>query len=348
MIAAGSYASFLLFARAHLLIDPAFPSISMIAAYVFGTLLLWRAERVARKQVRNAFGKFLAPAVVDRLAANPRSLVLGGETRDLTVLFSDLRNFSSISEQLDAQALTHFMNAYLTPMTDAIIDEEGTVDKYIGDAIVAFWNAPLDVPNHPVRAVAATLKMRAGLAAFNRQRQEETRHLGLPYVPATMGIGLNFGPCTVGNMGSTRRFDYSVLGDTVNLASRLEGVSKMYGLDLIASEAVVQRTRSFAWLELDLVQVKGRMQTTKIFGLAGDKGYAGTETFRRWFGAHDTMLEAFRSGDLQAAEEGARKLGVDAPADWHAYYAAMAQRMSDVALESPTLEMQKVRMLDSK
>ena len=157
LIAGCGVASFAIFDRAKLLFDPAFPALSALAAYVFGTLSLWQAERRSRKQVRVAFGKFLAPAVVDRLAADPRGLVLGGETRELTVMFSDLRNFSGLSEGLDAQALTHFMNAYLTPMTDAILDEHGTIDKYIGDAIVAFWNAPLDVPDLAIRAVNAAL-----------------------------------------------------------------------------------------------------------------------------------------------------------------------------------------------
>ena len=348
MVAASAYASFLLFARAHLLIDPAFPSITMVAAYVFGTLLLWRSERLSRRQVRNAFGKFLAPAVVDRLAANPRSLVLGGETRELTVMFSDLRNFASISETLDAQALTHFMNAYLTPMTDAILDEEGTVDKYIGDAIVAFWNAPLDVENHPARAVSAALRMRAALVAFNRDREADMRRLGLTYVPAAIGIGLNLGPCTVGNMGSLRRFDYSILGDTVNLASRLEGASKVYGLDLVASIAVVERTSSFAWLELDWVRVKGRTETTAIFGLAGDGATANSDGFRRWRSAHEAMLDAFRSRDFPEAERSVAKLGNDAPIGWRAYYDDMAQRIADVAHEPHSFEFKTVRVLDGK
>ena len=280
-IAGCAAASFLSFDRAKLLIDPALPSLSMIAAYVFGTLSLWRAERVSRKQVRTAFGKFLAPAVVDRLAADPRGLVLGGETRELTVMFSDLRNFSGMSEGLDAQALTHFMNAYLTPMTDAILDEEGTVDKYIGDAIVAFWNAPLDVRDHAAKAVRAALRMRAGPRASSTRRARGSSAATRPLrCRRRMGIGLNLGPCTVGNMGSLRRFDYSVLGDTANLASRLEGVSKLYGVDIIASKSVAERAPGFAWLELDRVRVKGRREATTIFGLAGDEAFGALRRLR--------------------------------------------------------------------
>ena len=140
------------------------------------------------------------------------------------------------------------MNGYLTPLTDAILDHEGTIDKYIGDAIVAFWNAPLDVPDHVSKAVSAALKMRSELLAFNAARKQAASERGATYIPAMFGIGLNVGPCSVGNMGSLRRFDYSVLGDTVNLASRLEGVSKIYYVDIIASESVVRKAPQFACL----------------------------------------------------------------------------------------------------
>ena len=348
LVAGCGVGSFFAFHRTKLLLDPAFPALSMVGAYVFGTLSLWRAERVSRKQVRNAFGKFLAPAVIDRLAADPRGLVLGGETRELTVMFSDLRNFSGISEGLDAQALTQFMNAYLSPMTDAILDEEGTVDKYIGDAIVAFWNAPLDVADHPARAVRAALKMRTELARFNDLRAAEARAAGKTAVLATQGIGLNTGACTVGNMGSARRFDYSILGDTVNLASRLEGVSKLYGVDIIAAKAVIERTPRFAWLELDRVRVKGRQEATTIFGLAGDEAFGAASEFAVWRDMHDIMLAAFRTGDAPSARRMAERLQDDAPPVWAAHYAAMAERFQNVATEAQTLENDGVRVLDTK
>ena len=348
LIGACAAGSFLAFERARLLLDPAFASLSMAGAYVSGTLSLWRAERVSRKRVRTAFGKFLAPAVVDRLAADPRGLVLGGETRELTVMFSDLRNFSGISEGLDAQEITRFMNAYLTPMTDAILDTEGTVDKYIGDAIVAFWNAPLDVPDHPARAIEAALRMRADLTAFNDARAADARAAGRAHLPAGQGIGLNMGPCTVGNMGSLRRFDYSVLGDTVNLASRLEGVSKLYGVDLVAAEPVVRRAPDFAWLELDRVQVKGRIGATTIFGLAGDRMYAQAADFADWRDRHARMLALFRSGDIVGAALRAVRLRETAPPAWSGYYEAMSARFADVAREPHHAANDGVRVLESK
>jgi adenylate cyclase len=340
-------ASFISFDRAKVLLDPTFPSLALIGVYFVGTLALWRADRIARQRIRLAFGKFLAPAVVDRLAADPRGLVLGGETRELTIMFSDLRNFSGLSEGLDAQELTQFMNAFLTPMTDAILDHDGTIDKYVGDAIVAFWNAPLDVPEHASKAISAALKMRRELAAFNAAREQAARGRGEDYVPAMIGIGLNTGPCSVGNMGSLRRFDYSVLGDTVNLAARLERVSKIYHVDIVAAESVVRKAPEFAWLELDWVRVKGRTEVTTIFSLAGDAEYAQSREFAEWRRANDEMLSAYRAGDITLAHSHARTLCGGVPSVWCALYQSMADRFADVAPAQQQPGIPPVRVLDS-
>jgi adenylate cyclase len=340
-------ASFVSFDRAKILLDPTFPSLALVGVYFAGTLALWRSDRIARQRIRLAFGKFLAPAVIDRLAADPRGLVLGGETRDLTIMFSDLRNFSGLSEGLDAQELTQFMNAFLTPMTDAILDHDGTIDKYVGDAIVAFWNAPLDVPDHAVKAVQAALRMRRELAAFNAAREESARETGETRVPAMIGIGLNAGPCSVGNMGSLRRFDYSVLGDTVNLAARLERVSKIYHVDIVAAGSVVRRAPQFAWLELDWVRVKGRTEVTTIFGLAGDEAYAQSREFADWCRANAEMLAAYRGGDATLAHSHARKLCGGVPSLWCALYQSMADRFQDVAPAQQDPGIPAVRVLDS-
>ena len=339
--------SFISFDRAKILLDPTFPSLALVGVYFAGTLSLWRADRIARQRIRLAFGKFLAPAVIDRLAADPRGLVLGGETRELTIMFSDLRNFSGLSEGLDAQELTQFMNAFLTPMTDAILDHEGTIDKYVGDAIVAFWNAPLDVPDHAAKAVNAALRMRRELAAFNAAREQAARAEGESFTPAMIGIGLNAGPCSVGNMGSLRRFDYSVLGDTVNLAARLERVSKVYHVDVVAAESVVQRAPLFAWLELDWVRVKGRREVTTIFGLAGDADYAQSKDFAEWRRANDEMLAAYRAGDIGRAHSHARTLCGEVPSVWCALYQSMADRFGDVATTQQGAGIPPVRILDS-
>ncbi len=311
------------FDRAALLLDAAVPSLLIAAAYLCSASLLWQTERRAKRQVRTAFGKFLAPAVVARLAENPRLLRLSGETRDLTILFSDVRNFSTISETLGAEQVAGFLNGYLTPMTDAILRHEGTVDKYIGDAIVAFWNAPLDVARHTVRAVEAALAMRAALAAYNRANREAP-DAGSRVQDVRCGIGLNYGSCSVGNMGSVQRFDYSALGDPVNVAARLEALTKTYGVDLLATEAVVARTADHAWLEVDDVKVKGRSASTRLFALAGDAAVARSPGFADWSGRHARMLEASRTGRLREARGLALALAAAVDAPFQPLYAQLA------------------------
>ena len=196
---------------------------------------------------------------------------LGGEERVLTVMFCDLRSFTTLSEGLTAVELTHFLNDYLTPMTDAVLDASGTVDKYIGDAIMAFWNAPLDDPDHARNAVEAALKMRALLASLNVRWRAEAAAKGRRFTQVKFGIGLNTGECCVGNLGSTRRFDYSAIGDEVNVASRLEGASKQFGVDIVASESTRALTPDYAWLEIDQVLLKNKTRPVGVFALAGGR-----------------------------------------------------------------------------
>jgi adenylate cyclase len=187
--------------------------------------------------------------------------VLGGEERRMTILFSDVRGFTSISEHYkdDPQGLTHLMNRFLTPMTNAIIERKGTIDKYIGDAIMAFWNAPLDDAEHEANACEAALEMLARAEALNVEFKREADADGGIYMPLRIGIGLNTGPCVVGNMGSDFRFNYSVLGDTVNVASRLESRTKDYRLSMVIGSRTAEKAQDkFATMEIDLIQVKAR------------------------------------------------------------------------------------------
>lgn len=335
LIVAMFSSSFFVFGRWGLLVDAAFPSLSVALAYGVGALTLWRRDQAARRHVHMAFGKFIAPAVVDALVEHPERLVLGGETRELTVMFSDLRNFSSISEGLSAQELTHFMNAYLTPMTDAILDRDGTVDKYIGDAIVAFWNAPLDVVDHPQKAVAAALEMRAALMRFNAQRAASAAREGRTHRQVAMGIGLNLGPCSVGNMGSARRFDYSILGDAVNLASRLEGLCKWYRVDILASGALRDAVADVAWLDLGEALVAGRSSPTRIYALAGDASFAASEAFGAWRDAHMAMMRCHAEWDFARARAAAARLAAMVEPHWSACYMAMEQRFANFEAAPP-------------
>ena len=325
------YASFWIFKQDGLLLDPFYPSASLAVAYMIGAITLWQFERAAKKHVHQAFGKFLSPSVVDRLAENPDRLVLGGETRELTVLFSDLRNFSTLSEGMSAQELTNFMNEYLTPMTDCILDREGTVDKYIGDAIMAFWNAPLDVPEHRKKAVSAALTMREAMISFNAAREEKARAAGIAYRPAAMGIGINIGPCSVGNMGSTRRFDYSVLGDAVNLASRLEGASKILKVDILVSGEVRDAAADFAWLDLGEIVVVGRETPTPVATIAGDEAFAKSAEFTAWSARHVEMLEEYLERRFNAAAALANRLVFEAPERWRGLYQLLESRYRELA-----------------
>jgi len=325
--------AYYLFERHGLLLDPSYPSLVVIGSYVVGAVTLWRAETLARRQVRRAFGKFVAPAVVDRLAEHPERLVLGGETRELTVLFSDLRNFSGISEGMSARELTQFMNDYLTPMTDAILECDGTVDKYMGDAILAFWNAPLDIADHPRKAVRAALAMREALAHLNAARARAALAAGHQHIEANMGLGLHLGPCSVGNMGSVRRFDYSILGDNVNLASRLEGASKAFATDIVASGAIRDAAPDMAWLDLGRLVVVGRSEPTHVYALAGGEDLARSESYVRWRTAHEAMREEYESGRFDAAAARASALAQTLPGAWPSLYVTLEQRYSGLARE---------------
>ncbi|MBY6242107.1 adenylate/guanylate cyclase domain-containing protein [Methylosinus sp. Sm6] len=339
-VAAGAVAAifggaFLAFERHGLLFDPAFPSLAAALAYSVGALTLWRFDQLQRRRVHNAFGKFVAPAVVDRLVEHPERLALGGETRELTVMFSDLRDFSGLSEGMSAQELTLFMNDYLTPMTDAILDSDGTIDKYVGDAIVAFWNAPLDVAGHPRKAALAVLEMRAALARLNAERAARAAAQGRTHRPAAMGVGVNLGLCSVGNMGSTRRFDYSILGDDVNLASRLEGLCKTFRTDILASGAVRRAAPDLAWLPLGTTIVAGRRAPTEIFALAGDASTADSAAFADWRDAHDAMMASyFRRAFAEARERAAALLARVEP-QWRDLYGVLLERFAALEQAAP-------------
>ncbi len=305
-VAAGlAAASWYLFASQGQLLDVSFTLVAGLSIYTMLVFVNYFREESRRRQVRGAFSQYLSPALVDQLARDPDRLVLGGETKVMTFLFSDVRGFTSISEAYknDPQGLTRLMNGFLTPLTKAVLATNGTIDKYMGDAIMAFWNAPLDDEAHASRACEAALAMQVELLAVNRRFGEEAAAKGLPFSPLRAGIGINTGTCVVGNMGSDQRFDYSVLGDSVNLASRLEGQSKNYGVDVVlGSRTVAVLDGRFALLELDLITVKGKSEPERIFALMGDKTTAADESFQKLNDLNDAMLAAYRGQDWDRAE----------------------------------------------
>lgn len=293
--------SWLFYTRQGLLIDFTFPLVSSALIYMTLTFANYFKERSQRRRIRSAFGQYLAPALVEELARSPERLVLGGEQRTMTVMFSDVRDFTTIAEshKNDPQGLTRLMNRFLTPLTNTIIAHKGTIDKYMGDAIMAFWNAPLHDDAHEINACAAGLDMLACLKVVNRERKAEAAASGAPYVPIRIGIGLNTGTCVVGNIGSELRFDYSVLGDSVNLASRIEGQCKTYGLPMVIGSRTARAVEgAFAIVEIDVIAVKGKAEPETIYAVLG------REKTERYDKAHDSiaaMLRCYRARDWDGA-----------------------------------------------
>lgn len=226
---------------------------------------LYRAlvEEKEKRKVRTAFGQYLSPEVIRRLLVNPR--LVDPKKTDITVMFSDIRGFTSISEKLDAQELALFLNQYLSDMTRIVFSHHGTLDKYIGDAVMAFWGAPFEEQGHAVRACTAALEMMKRVRELQKQWEEQ----GKPSLE--IGIGLNTGVASVGNMGSALRYGYTALGDAVNLSSRLEGLNKDYGTHIIANETTYRSAKNdgFVFRELDLMRVKGKLQPVTIYQLMG-------------------------------------------------------------------------------
>lgn len=331
-------ASAWLFQSQRLLLDASFPVAATLAMVMLMSTANYLAEERQRRQIRSAFGQYVSPALVARLADNPAELTLGGERRDLSILFSDVRGFTTIAESFrdDPAGLTQLMNAFLSELSHAILDEAGTIDKFMGDAVMAFWNAPLDVPDHAAHACRAALAMRARVDDLNARRAAES---GGTAQVIDVGIGINTGSCTVGNMGSDTRFDYTALGDAVNLASRLEGQSKTYGVGIILGDATASAVRGgFAMLELDLIRVKGKTEPERVFALMGGAEVLSQDAFTRLAEANAAMLDAYRARTWDAAEDALA--GIEAAAavigaNLSAYAALYRDRLADVRANPP-------------
>jgi len=296
--------SWYFYASQRLLIDATYPLISSAAIYLTLVFSSYFREQSQRRQIRSAFSQYISPALVAQLAQSPEKLKLGGEQRTMTFMFSDMRGFTTISEfyKTDPQGLTGLMNRFLTPLTNAILKRKGTIDKYMGDAIVAFWNAPLDDKDHAVNAVEAAIDMIGEMEQLNKTRAEEAIAAGVPVLPLNIGVGLNTGEAVVGNMGSNIRFDYSVFGDSVNLASRLEGQSKNYGFPIIAGSTTAMAVKDkYAILEIDFIMVKGKKDPEVIYAIMGREEMAQSERFQGLRNLMIEMLSNYRSRNWDEA-----------------------------------------------
>ncbi len=281
-----------------LLLDPVYPSLAVLGIYLSGSLISYIRTETERRQVRGAFAQYLSPALVEQLVADPEKLALGGETKEMTFLFCDVRGFTAISETFKSNphGLTTLINRLLTPLTNVILSNNGTIDKYMGDCIMAFWNAPLDVAEHPLNACDSALKMFEELDVLNEARRLEDEAAGVEHLPLVVGAGINTGECVVGNMGSDQRFDYSVLGDPVNLAARLESQSKNYGVKIVLGpKTAAEAAGHYATLEIDLIQVKGQSVGVGIHCLLGDAAFAAAPGFAALQAPHREFIALYRS-----------------------------------------------------
>ncbi len=297
----GSWAAF---RYGSMLLDPTYPAGGVVLVYIVGSSFSFYREERARAYIRRAFDRYLSPELVARISRDPGQLELGGEERDMTVMFCDIRSFSHISEKFTAPQIIQFLIEFLTPMTDVLLARKATIDKYIGDAILAFWNAPLDDPDHHINAAKGALAMIDKLKALNAER------MGGPGWPGEVkiGIGLNSGPCCVGNIGSSQRLNYSLIGDTVNLASRIEGLTKVYGVAIAMGQGLAEKLTDYPLIELDLVRVMGRDTAERLFGMVGDTDIKSTSDFRDLAAAQSAMLAAFRAQDWDGADAALARL----------------------------------------
>lgn len=285
---AGTYAAFV---REGIFIDPSFPTLGSALSLFLATSWVAVRERADRQWVRHAFGRYVSGDLVKELVTNPDRLTLGGELRPMTILFSDIRSFTTRAEGMNAQELTSYVNAFLTAMTDVIVRNGGTIDKYMGDAIMAFWNAPLDEPRHAARGCEAALQMLDALEEFNRT------HAGR-YPATAIGVGLNTGVCCVGNLGSSQRFDYSVIGDEVNVGSRLESSTKTYGVPILVGgeTAHAAAAEGYVFAHVDDTRVKGKDEEIGIHVLLGGPHHPVAPHVREALPALERLVGAYRAG----------------------------------------------------
>ena len=290
------------FNRDGLWINLAYPGITVLFVYITVAVAQSVTVERSRRQIRRAFTTYVPPEVVSEMIQSPESFKLGGELRNISILFSDVRSFTALSQDIGAANTAALMNAYLTEMTELIFDSRGTLDKYIGDAVVAFWGAPLDVEAHPQRVAEVALSMQEKVAELRGHRPDVAGADRL-----RIGIGIHTAEVVVGNLGSELRFDYTIIGDGVNLCSRLEGLTKYYGVGIIASSALTQDLPDDVCIrELDTIQVVGKDESTRIFEICEPATVQKdrSELLEKYAAA----LEAFRSGDWRKAEQLAKQV----------------------------------------
>jgi len=321
------------------LVDPISPLTISLLVYIVVTFFNFLFTELERSRVRSAFGQYLSPTMVNRLAESSESLKLGGEKKEMTFLFSDIRGFTKIAENYQGrpEELTTLINRLLGTLSEEILKEEGTIDKYMGDCIMAFWNAPTDQPDHANRALQAAKNMKKAMLELNKSFQEQ----GLD--PINIGIGINTGSCVVGNMGSEKRFDYTVLGDAVNLASRLEGQSSAYGVDIVLGEKTAKELNQANLIELDLIAVKGKAEPIKIYTVLEDHSVDYDEIYE----LQNTMLGVYRNQRWDETANLLAEIGKKVP-QLEIYTHQFAQRINKFKISPPSESWNGVYVAETK
>ena len=323
------FGSFYIFENYLFLIDPISPLVICLISYLVITFFNFLFTELERRKVRNAFSQYMSPVMVEKLAQSNKSLKLGGERREMTFLFSDIRGFTAISEKYkdDPESLTVLINSILTVLSDEVLDQDGTIDKYMGDCIMAFWNAPSEDPFHREKSIEAAFKMSEALNKLNENLDRKGEN------KLSIGIGINSGECIVGNMGSEKRFDYTVLGDAVNLASRLEGQSGNYGMQIILGEETIKKISKDAYLqfELDLISVKGKSEPTSIFTVFNS--WTAEVAYEVFYEEHMDFLKNYRSKNWDKAKQHIDKYRLSIP-EFTLYYTLFLNRIDELSKQS--------------
>ena len=323
------FGSFYIFENYLFLIDPISPLIICLISYLVITFFNFLFTELERRKVRNAFSQYMSPVMVEKLAQSNKSLKLGGERREMTFLFSDIRGFTAISEKYkdDPESLTVLINSILTVLSDEVLDQDGTIDKYMGDCIMAFWNAPSEDPFHREKSIEAAFKMSEALNKLNESLNRKGEN------KLSIGIGINSGECIVGNMGSEKRFDYTVLGDAVNLASRLEGQSGNYGMQIILGEETIKKIskEEYFQFELDLISVKGKSEPTSIFTVF--KSWTAEVAYEVFYEEHMDFLKNYRNKNWDKAKQHIDKYRLSIP-EFTLYYTLFLNRIDELSKQS--------------
>lgn len=301
-LAGGQYAAW----QKHWSLPLATPLVTIVGLYVLSAAYGFLTETRNKRQITKLFGQYVPPELAEEMSRDPAHYSMEGQSREMTVLFSDIRGFTDFSEKLPPAELANVLNSYLSTMTGIVQKNKGTIDKYIGDAVMAFWNAPLDMPNHAEAAVQAALDMQAALPALN----EEFAKRNWPHVK--IGVGVNSGRMSVGNMGSSFRMSYTVMGDAVNLGSRLEGITKQYGVGILATETTVEADKIHEFMKVDVVRVKGKEQPVAIHQPLGKKGELGEDTVKM-AKLFEAAFSLYQKQDWNEAEKLLHEMNAFAP-----------------------------------